>query len=93
MFLITTVLMVAVCGVLIGVGFWWPPREQGLTVVTLQRRLAFESYCRQMGSQWPARTEADRDHELILSRFHAISAADSRRALARRSFHRSRIRE
>ncbi len=85
MFAITTALMVTVCGIFIGVGCWWPAREPGLTVTTVQRRLAFESYCRHLGSQWPARTEADRDHELVLSRMHAIAAADTQRALSRRS--------
>ncbi len=85
MFAITIALMVSVCGILIGVGCWWPPREPGLTVASVHRRLAFESYCHHLGSQWPARTDADRNHERVLSRLHAIAAADTQRALSRRS--------
>ncbi len=86
MFLITTALMVTVCGLFIGVGFWWPPCEPGLTVTGVQRRLAFESYCRHLGSQWPARSDTEVDHELVLSRLHAFVAADAQRAGVRREY-------
>ncbi|WP_227984453.1 hypothetical protein [Nocardia spumae] len=72
MFAITTAMMVTVCGILIGLGCWLPPRADGLTVAALHRRLVFESYCRELGSQWPARTEAELDHERVLTRLHAI---------------------
>ena len=85
MFAITIALMVSVCGILIGLGCWWPPREPRLTVTTVQQRLAFESYCRHLGSHWPARTDADRDHERVLSRLHTIAAADTQRAFSRAS--------
>ncbi|MFF0456113.1 hypothetical protein [Nocardia africana] len=67
-----TALMIIVCGILIGFGCWLPPRADGLTVPALQRRLAVESYCRELGSQWPARTEAEVDRERVLTRLHAI---------------------
>ncbi len=86
MFVITTALMMTVCGLLIGVGCWWPPREPGLTVAVVRRRLVFESYCRRLGSQWPARTDAELGHELVLSRLHAIAAADAQRARVRHDY-------
>lgn len=80
MFAILTVLMGAVCCVFIGIGCWWPPREPGLTVTGVQHRLAFERYCRQFESQWPARTAVELDHELILTRLHTMAATDAQRA-------------
>ena len=83
MFVIVTVLMVAVCCVFIGVGCWWPPRESALTVTGIQYRLAVESYCRRIESPWPARTETEADHELVLTRLHTIAATDAHRAQSR----------
>ena len=80
MFVIVTVLMVAVCCLFIGIGCWWPPRESGVTVAGIQYRLASESYCRRFESQWPARTEAEVDHELVLTRLRTMTATDAQRA-------------
>ncbi len=77
---IVTVLMVIVCCVFIGIGCWWPARDPGLTVAVVQRRLAFESYCRHLESQWPARTDIEIDHDLVLTRLHAMAATDAQRA-------------
>ena len=84
MFAIVTALMGAVCCVFIGIGCWWPPREPGLTVAGVQRRLAFESYCRRLESQWPARTDAESDHDLVLTRLHTMAATDAQRAQGHR---------
>ena len=72
MFTATTALLIAVCGIFITFGCWWPPREPKLTVAAVQRRLAFESYCRKLETRWPARVEAELDRELVLSRLHAV---------------------
>ncbi|MGW5513488.1 hypothetical protein [Nocardia africana] len=72
MFVMTTALLIILCGILIGFGCWWPSRADRVTVAALQRRLAFESYCVELGSQWPARTEAEVDRERVLTRLHAI---------------------
>ncbi|NKY52360.1 hypothetical protein [Nocardia vermiculata] len=72
MFTATTALLIAVCGIVITFGCWWPPREPKLTVATVQRRLAFESYCRKLETRWPARVEAELDRELVLARLHAV---------------------
>ncbi|WP_063063728.1 hypothetical protein [Nocardia violaceofusca] len=79
MFVMTTALMIIVCGILIGFGCWLPPRAGGLTVAALQRRLAVESYCRELGSQWPARTEVELDRERVLARLHTFAAPQSTR--------------
>lgn len=72
MFVMTTAVMISVCGILIGFGCWLPPRTDRVTVAALQRRSAAERYCRELGSQWPARTEAEVDRERVLTRLHAI---------------------
>lgn len=72
MFTMTAGLLLTICGVLIGFGCWWPPRPDRLTVDSLQRRLALENYFRHRASQWPIRTEVERDHEHLLTRLHAI---------------------
>lgn len=80
MFTITTGVLIAVCGIFIVVGCWWPPREPKLTVAAVQRRLAFESYCRKLETRWPARVEAELDRELVLARLHAVAVVQLSRA-------------
>lgn len=72
MFTATTASLIAVCGIFIAIGCWWPPREPKLTVTAVQRRLAFESYCRNLETRWPARVEAELDRELVLTRLYAV---------------------
>ncbi|MEU6563563.1 hypothetical protein [Nocardia nova] len=73
MFVITAGLLAIVCGVLIAIGCWLPPRADGVTVDAVRRRLTYERYCRTMESQWPARAEVAVDRELVRARLRAIA--------------------
>ena len=72
-FALTITIMTFCCGIIIGFACWWPPNEDKPTVITIQRRLAYESYCRHLETQWPARTEAELNRERVLTRLQAIT--------------------